>query len=183
MRSLAVIAMTAVSLISAAPTLGQEPLKLTAYPQLAATRYPGAGVHPKGMPGPTAVIPPSAANDSALLVTAGKIRSYAKTRNGVEWIVGTKGPFRRQGGRITPLDLPRSYKPNQPIPHIDSVIRQVVADSSGHVWIASDQGVYITDGDDWWHPINRNDGMPYEDVLCLAIAPNGDVWSGTTQGA
>lgn len=177
----AIIAATAVT--AGSLVLAQSPVKLGAYPQLLATRYPGVGVHPKGMPRPLSPIPSGISGDARLLAIVGNVSSYAKTRGGEEWMVGSKGAFRRRGGRITSLDLPRTYKPNQPVPHIDSVIRAVVADTSGNVWIASDQGVYITDGDNWWHPLNRNDGMPYEDVLCLALAPNGDVWGGTTEGA
>src|SRR5205085_5521691 len=72
---------------------------------------------------------------------------------------------------------------HQPVPHIDTVIKAVAADPSGQVWIASDQGMYATDGGEWWHPFNRADGMPYETMTCIAIAPNGDVWGGTTEGA
>ncbi len=163
------------------PSRAQAQLKLSPYPQLIATRWSEKDGLPKGAPQPFIV--PDLIKDPRVREGAGQVTSYAKTRNGTEWFVGTKGAFRRESGRITPLDLPRVYKPNQPVPHIDTVIRQVVADSSGHVWIASDQGVYITDGESWWHPLNRSDGMPYEDVLCLAHAPNGDVWGGTTLGA
>lgn len=113
----------------------------------------------------------------------GNIKSAAKTRSGEWWVVTDKGAFRGKGGKYRPLDLPRLYKPAQPEPHIDSVLRQVFADRAGHVWIATDHGVIVTDGADWWQPISRADGMPYEDVLCVAVAPNGDVWGGTTQGA
>jgi len=169
------------ALVGLTPALAQSPLKLNSYPQLIATRFEDA--HPKGMPGPLSPVPAVVASNDRVRATVGTVLSYAKTRSGEEWMVGTKGPYRRRGDRTTPLDLPRTYKPGQPVPHIDSVIRQVAADSKGNVWIASDQGVYVTDGDNWWHPLNRHDGMPYEDVTCLALLPNGDAWGGTTNGA
>jgi hypothetical protein len=179
MRIVAVLA----ALVTAAPVLSQAPLKLNRYPQLLTTRFEGENVPPKGMPGSLSPVPDSVSRDSQIRAAVGDVLSYARTRGGEDWLVGTKGAFRRVGDRITPLDLPRVYKPNQPVPHIDSVIRQVAADSKGDVWIASDHGVYVTDGDNWWHPLNRDDGMPYEDVTCLALAPNGDVWGGTPEGA
>jgi hypothetical protein len=113
----------------------------------------------------------------------GPVTSLARTRAGEIWAVTGNGSMRKKDSRVAILDLPRNLKSNQPVPNVDTVIRQVVGDKSGHIWLATDQGVYITDGADWWHPLNRNDGMPYEDVLCVAHAPNGDVWGGTTEGA
>lgn len=122
--------------------------------------------------------------------TAYRPTSFARTRKGEIWFTTESAAFRgldgsRRGGdsSFTALDLPRSYKPHQPVPHIDSVIRYVANDSKGQVWIATDHGLIATDGGDWWHPMDRSDGMPYEDMLCVAIAPNGDIWGGTTEGA
>lgn len=112
-----------------------------------------------------------------------KVLSAAQTRSREMIYVTTEGPFRVRAGKAAPLDLPRIYKPHQPVPHIDSVIKAVTADSAGNVWIATDHGLYATDGGDWWHPMNRDDGMPYEDMLSVAVAPNGDIWGGTTEGA
>jgi hypothetical protein len=69
------------------------------------------------------------------------------------------------------------------MPRPDAIIRAVVGDGEGQIWVATDQGVCVTDGADWWYPLDRSDGMPYEDMICLTIAPNGDVWGGTSNGA
>ncbi len=112
-----------------------------------------------------------------------KISSWARAHNGDIWMVTTHGAWKHSGGRWTPLELPSLYRPNQPVPNIDATIREVVADGAGTVWIATDHGVIATDGASWWHPLDHTDGMPFEDLLCVTPAPNGDLWGGTTQGA
>ena len=110
-----------------------------------------------------------------------RMSSRARTRSGDTWAVNDSGAIRVSNGKI--LELPRTYKPHQPVPNIDSEIRYVTNDNKGQVWIATDHGLLATDGDNWWHPLDRTDGMPYEDMLCVTIAPNGDIWGGTTEGA
>ncbi len=110
--------------------------------------------------------------------------STARTRGGETWLTAASGAFRiPANGKASPLELPRVFAPNQPVPHIDSVLRYVANDAAGHVWIATDQGAYATDGKNWWDPLNRSDGMPYEDMHCILPAKNGDLWGGTTEGA
>lgn len=111
-----------------------------------------------------------------------RITGQAKAK-GALWVSTTKGTFTGQEGAWRPLLLPRTYKVGQPVPHIDSEIRHVQRDAAGTVWLATSHGALLTDGADWWQPMDRTDGMPYEDMLCVAMAPNGDVWGGTTQGA
>lgn len=98
-------------------------------------------------------------------------------------MVSASGAYRQAGGKWSKIELPREYKILQRAPHVDTVIRHVSNDKDGNVWLATDQGAILTDGDRWWHPLNRDDGMPYEDLLCLTVAPNGDLWGGTTEGA
>jgi hypothetical protein len=69
------------------------------------------------------------------------------------------------------------------MPTIDLTVKHVVADRSGHIWLATTYGAYLTDGADWWQPLDRTDGMPYQILTCIALAPNGDVWGGTEAGA
>jgi hypothetical protein len=147
---------------------------LKPYPQLIAARFPDRHDLPRPVPIPdidTTGLPPGAAVTSAV-----------KARDGA-WVVTTHGAFKREKDRWVPLDLPRDYRYGQPLPDVDTEVRAVAGDKDGRVWLATNLGAYVTDGKDWWHPLNRADGMPYEDMLCIALAPNGDVWGGTTQGA
>ncbi len=113
----------------------------------------------------------------------GRILSSAKSHDGLWWIVTDKGAFRQEGAQFVPLTIPRRFRHGQLYPHPDTEIRSVLSDRAGHIWLATSTGAYATDGADWWQPINREDGMPYEDLLCLAFAPNGDQWGGTSAGA
>jgi hypothetical protein len=144
--------------------------------------YPFDGKKFQSAPGPLIrPVPPYV--PEGLLDPDEKLIWAARNRKDEVWLVTNKRAVRINKGIVSPLDLPREYKPNQPVPHIDTVIRQAVTDRSYNIWLATDQGVYVTDGENWWHPLNRTDGMPFEDVLCLALAPNGDLWGGTTEGA
>ena len=110
------------------------------------------------------------------------ITSSAKATDGSIWLATSKGAFKSENGTCTPLTFPGLYRINQPAVNIDTSISGVANDNAGHIWLLTDSGAYITDGADWWHPLNRRDGMPYEDLRCIAFAPS-DVWGGTSEGA
>lgn len=65
----------------------------------------------------------------------------------------------------------------------DDRFRTGLSDSIGHLWLGTPSGLVLTDGRGWWYHLRGEDGLPYEEVTCLALAPNGDVWVGTSQGA
>jgi hypothetical protein len=121
-------------------------------------------------------MPPGTPPDGA------KVLSATKLRSGDWWAVTSNGAFQVTNGQWSPLGLPRKYVAHQPMPNIDLEIRQVLADVSGHVWLATTFGAYLTDGANWWQAIDGADGMPYQVLNCLALAPNGDVWGGTDEG-
>ncbi len=59
-----------------------------------------------------------------------------------------------------------------------------LSDSKGHLWIGTRPGLLIGDGEGWWLTREgREGGPPYGMVRTLAIAPNGDLWAGTPEGA
>ena len=82
-----------------------------------------------------------------------------------------------------PAGLPTKFVTHQPQVHPDTVVREVRPDGKGHTWLATNVGVFITDNDQWWQPLDHNDGMPQVDVRSLHLAPNGDVWGATPDGA
>jgi len=57
------------------------------------------------------------------------------------------------------------------------------ADDGGHVWVGTRGGLAITDGEGWWYPLTGREGMPVEEVRCITLGQNGDVWVGTPEGA
>lgn len=66
---------------------------------------------------------------------------------------------------------------------IDDMFYTAVGDPIGHLWLGTRSGLLLTDGDGWWLPHTGKEGLPYEDVRVLALAPNGDLWTGTPEGA
>ncbi|MHB0999070.1 MAG: hypothetical protein ACYC27_07470 [Armatimonadota bacterium] len=125
----------------------------------------------------------SPADMPVLLPDGTEVTSAVRTPKGEIWMVTSSGAFRVIGEAYAPLISPEEALPLHQVIRQDAEIRKVCADNTGNVWIATDSGICVTDGDKWWQPINRTDGMPYEDVTCLAFAPNGDIWGGTTEGA
>ena len=48
---------------------------------------------------------------------------------------------------------------------------------------APTEGSIISNGEEWWHKLESQDGVPFERINCLHLAPGGDVWAGTPEGA
>lgn len=151
------------------------------YPQLIATRYP------KGSKLPTDHAPPTAAFDfvdKAKLPADARVLSAAKAANGTVWVVTDRGVFASRAGKYAPLVIgPVRPEPGQPPIRANLRVVAVAADRLGHLWAATDAGLVATDGEQWWQGLNRQDGVPYEVMTCLHLAPNGDLWGGTAEGA
>ncbi len=121
--------------------------------------------------------------DKAKLPPGAVVLSAAKANSGVIWVVTDKGAFRSQGDTYIPLEEPRHFLPHQPPIGVDTIVRAVTSDKDGHIWAATTSGLYATDGDQWWQHFDRRDGMPYDDLHCVCLAANGDIWGGTAEGA
>lgn len=149
------------------------------FAQLISTRYaPGA-------PLPADAARPAAAYDfvdRSLLPAEARVRSAAKAGSGAILVVTDRGSYRIAGGRAQTLREPVRRKPMQP-ETTPALFRAVTSDADGHVWVASTNGLFVTDGDQWWQPIDHLDGVPFDRMTCLHLAANGDVWGGTTEGA
>lgn len=177
------ISLAALSIAS--PLFGQAPVAVK-YPQLISTRYADRSRLPADFARP---VPKFDFVDKSKLPADAKVSSAAKGANGSVWVVTDKGAFRSNndagGDKYVPLEIgPRRLEPGQP--QVSAGIGQLVqltADRQGHIWAATRSGVFVTDGDQWWQGLNRNDGVPYEALSCLHLAPNGDVWGGTREGA
>lgn len=151
------------------------------YPQLIATRYA------KGSKLPADYAPPTAAPDfvdKAKLPADARIRSAAKAANGTVWVVTDRGVFSSRDGKYAPLVIgPVRPEPGQPPIRADLRVVAVAVDRLGHLWAATNAGLIVTDGEQWWQGLNRQDAVPYEIMTCLHLAPNGDIWGGTAEGA
>jgi hypothetical protein len=157
------------------------PVRAEPYPQLIATCHPDRGKLPAG------VAPPAVAYDfveKAKLPAGAKVLSAARAANGQVWVMTDRGTLAARGGAYVPLEIgPRHPEPGQPPVPADLRVAAVAADRLGHLWAATDAGLFATDGAQWWQRLGRQDGVPYEVLTCLHLAPNGDVWGGTPEGA
>ncbi len=111
------------------------------------------------------------------------VLSAAKANNGKVWVVTDAGVFQQSGGSTATVVVPTLSRAGQIEISAGTKINYVCSDSQGHIWAATTSGVYVTDGANWWERLNRKDGMPYDSVNCVHLAPNGDVWGGTPEGA
>lgn len=105
--------------------------------------------------------------------------TYLQLRS-TSYPTGTRLPNGIRKPRPRPAEAPADATRRLPE---GALIRQVVADARGLLWAASSKGVLIWDGSGAWQRMDRADGVPYDDVTCLHLAPNGDLWAGTPQGA
>lgn len=167
--------------LTAALLLASPPDHPATFPQLIATRYPDRGK----LPADFAVS--AAAYDfveKGKLPAGAKVLSAARSASGKVWVVTDRGTFAGRGGGFVPLEVgPRNPEPGSPPFRASPRVSAVAADRMGHLWAATDAGLLATDGEQWWQVLNRQDGVPYEAMTCLHLAPNGDVWGGTPEGA
>jgi hypothetical protein len=157
----------AVSLLIAA-------LPAETYPQLVATRYPDRA----GLPADFA--PPAMSAefvDRSRLPAGARVLSAARTASGRAWVVTDRGAFSSRGDEYVPFQI--APPPGQAGPRIVAV----AADRQSHLWAATDAGLFVTPDGQEWQRLGRQDGVPYEGLTCLHLAPNGDVWAGTAEGA
>jgi diguanylate cyclase (GGDEF)-like protein len=57
----------------------------------------------------------------------------------------------------------------------DVSVSALFTDAAGHLWVASSLGVDLWDGQGWHH-LGQKEGLDEDDLLSLAILPNGNVW-------
>lgn len=172
-------------LVAVVIVLGCGSSEAASFMQLTARRYPSGSSLPTDFSRP--------AHDYGFvpadrLPSGVKILSAAQSSQGDVWVLTDQGPFRspEEGGdgKYVPLEVgPRRPEPGQSPVSPFSQINQIVGDPLGHIWLATTRGVFICDGKQWRQPLNRRDGVPIDSVQCLHLAPNGDVWAGTREGA
>jgi Two component regulator propeller len=151
------------------------------FPQLVSTRYDRNGPLPSGAEKPRVVLEEA---DPRSLPEGAVVRATARAAGGRVWILTDRGPFRSTATGFEPLESgPRRLEPRQPAVRGGARITALASDRSGHIWVGTDRGVYITNGEDWWQRLGGADGVPNESITCLHIAPGGDVWAGTSEGA
>lgn len=163
--------------LALAPTM----VRAATYPQLVATKYEHGAALPEGVAKPE---PTFDEVDRSKLPAGVEVLAAARSASGSLWLATSAGPFRSTADGFQPLEIgPRHPEPGQPEVHWNTKVQTVVADTLGTLWVGTDRGVYLCDGEQWCQKLGREDGVPYEDVRNLHLAPNGDVWAGTPSGA
>jgi hypothetical protein len=170
------------ALLAAAALVRAQPSAAGGYPQLISTQYPDRTKLPAGFAAPA---PAYDFVDRAKLPAGAKLLSAARSATGKVWVVTDKGTFSRGAdGTYAPLDLaPRHPEPGQPPTPPGARVVAVAADRVGYLWAATDKGLLVSSGERWTQSLTRREGVPYEDMTCLHLAPDGDVWGGTAEGA
>lgn len=77
--------------------------------------------------------------------------------------------------RVLPNEGPTGWSPQD--------IRALASTPDGHLAFACPQGVGIQTGEDLWQLYTGHEGLPYNDFTSMAIAPDRQLWLGTTKGA
>jgi hypothetical protein len=158
-----------------------QPAHAGTYPQLRATCYPDRARPPADFSEPA---PAYDFVEKAKLPAGAKVLSAARGAGGTVWVVTDQGAFSTGGDGYVPLEIgPRRPEPGQPPVRPGTRVVAVAADRLGHLWAATTTGLYATDGGGWWQRLGGQDGVPIEAMTCLHLAPNGDVWGGTSEGA
>lgn len=152
----------------------------SSFPQLLSTKYEPSSTLPSEAHQPETDL---SFVHRAALPAGSHILSAARAFSGVVWVVTDAGTYRQQGDTTNTLAVPAISRANQLSIPVGTKVRSVCSDTLGHIWAATSCGVFITDGADWWERLDRKDGMPYDDVTCVHLAANGDVWGGTPEGA
>jgi len=116
-----------------------------------------------------------------------KVLSAAKSTEGTIWVVNRQGgSFVPRNDRLVPLEVgPKQPEPRQPrVAAGPWRLVAVATDKLGsHLGGDPTAVLFATDGTEWWQPLDRKDGVPYETMTGLHLAANGDVWGGTREGA
>jgi len=151
------------------------------YPQLISTQYAKGTELPDGASRPVRSFDEV---DRSKLPEGLKVLAAARAASGRVWVLTDDGPYRSTEDGYERLEIgPRHPEPGQGEVHWNARITDLVADPLGQIWVGTDRGIYLSNGEQWWQKLGRLDGVPYETIRCLHLAPNGDVWGGTPEGA
>ncbi|HOJ32667.1 MAG TPA: two-component regulator propeller domain-containing protein [Candidatus Hydrogenedentes bacterium] len=95
------------------------------------------------------------------------------------WIGTENGLFHVSSPDAKPMRHP-SYGVDGPLA---TRITGLVFDSKGVLWVGTPLGLSRRDTDGQWNHIRGKEGLPVEDVTCLAVDEQDRLWIGTSVGA
>ena len=107
----------------------------------------------------------------------GTLYSILQTHDGYLWLGSQTGLIRFDGVRFETLENIRRGAP------ANVWVRSALEDSHHALWLATaEAGIFRIDRDSLVH-YSKAQGLPADNVTCLAAAKNGDIWGCTDAGA
>lgn len=103
------------------------------------------------------------------------VRSIARDAEGGLWVATGMGAYYKQGESLREI-----YKEAD---LLAAELRSVAITPAGDVWLGSLGGLDVYRKGRRAERHNTTNGMPNQDVRCLAVEPDGTVWAGTGMGA
>ena len=123
----------------------------------------------QGFPGPQ---PPAQIEAIAPPITTPAIKQGALT-----WVGAEDGLFHSQDGESYTRHA--CYGVDGPL---SNRIAGLAADSRGALWVATPAGLSSRDAEGNWSSFRGREGLPWEELTCIAIDASDRIWLGSTRG-
>jgi len=109
---------------------------------------------------------------------AGQVKDLAVDDNGNLWVASDNGLFHYESGAWTRLAFG-----GRGSLLLSNDVRSLARDGADNLWLATSLGANCFDRSEQWLTFAGKQGLPVLDLRCVEVAPNGDVWFGTANGA
>jgi hypothetical protein len=93
--------------------------------------------------------------------------------------VGTQDGLYMQSGAAVPYQRHPSHGVDGPLA---THIAGLAVDSKGTLWVATAAGLSACNAAGEWRPIRGREGLPWEELTCIAIDDADRIWLGSTRG-
>jgi ligand-binding sensor domain-containing protein/tRNA A-37 threonylcarbamoyl transferase component Bud32 len=112
------------------------------------------------------------------------------TRSGDRLLAGTwysggagSGLFEFDGKAWKPVPgFPSDPNPSADDETVSYNVRKIVTDTNGYLWVPTEVGIAMLDGDKDWNIFKTEKGMPDNNVHTVYVDREGGVWAGTAGG-
>jgi hypothetical protein len=100
-------------------------------------------------------------------------------QNDLEWVGTEDGLYFRAMGKEAKFSSHPTYGFSGPQ---SNVISGIAVDSRGSLWVATPAGLSERDQQGKWRSIRGRQGLPWEELTCIAIDQLDRIWLGSTRG-
>jgi hypothetical protein len=109
-------------------------------------------------------------------IDAASVVATATDSKGHMWAGTRDGLFANEGSAWS---RHKTYGIDGPL---SNVISDLAMDSRGTLWVATLAGLSARDPDGKWRAIRGHEGLPWEELTCITISSNDEIWLGSTRG-